>query len=153
MISLLRALIVVVAIALAAAGCGGEAPVSSSTPGGSVTALAGTSWIVVTVNDRTPIAGAVPTLSFTGDRIQGFFGCNQGGGTYRLDASTGRFAVSDLSETAMGCLQPGVMEFETALLQTLGSSTHASLDTTGRLLLAGPDGAIAVVPLEHPAAP
>ena len=145
-------LIASLAIVLVAAGCTSAAPSPGGTPDGSVGPLAGTSWIVVTVNGRSPLAGAVPTLSFTGERIQAFFGCNQGGGSYRLDPSTGAFAVSDLSETAMGCLQPGVMEFETALVQTLGSASRASVDSTGRLLLAGPGGAIAAVPLEHPAA-
>jgi heat shock protein HslJ len=144
-------LLVILAIALTSAGCSGGAP-SSGPPRGAVGQLTGTSWIVVTVDGRSPVAGAVPTLAFTADRIQGFFGCNQGGGTYRLDPATGQFAVSDLAETAMGCLQPGVMEFEAVLVQALGAATRAGLDDTGRLLLAGPGGAVTLAPLEHPAA-
>lgn len=97
-------LVLLIAIVLVVAGCGGEAP-SESLPGGALPFLSGTSWIVVSVNDRAPIAGAVPTVVFAASRVSGFAGCNQFGGSYQFDAPSGRFAVRDLGATAMGCLQ------------------------------------------------
>jgi heat shock protein HslJ len=106
---------------------------------------------VVSVNGHSPIAGAVPTLSFDAGQIKGFFGCNQGGGRYRVDSATGRFEVQDIAETAMGCLQPGVTAFESVLVQVLGGANQATLDPTGQLILSGPGGRIILVTLEHPA--
>jgi heat shock protein HslJ len=143
--------VLLVAIAIAIGGCSDVVSPSASAPPGAISTLDGTSWIVVSVNGHSPIAGAVPTLAFDAGQINGFFGCNHGGGRYRLDIVTGQFAVQDLAETAMGCLQPGVMEFESGLVQVLGGATQATLDPTGKLVLSGPGGRIILVTLEHPA--
>lgn len=146
----------VLVLAALVVACGSDA-VPSLAPGasqeGSIPALTGTSWIVVSVNGRSPIAGAVPTISFDATQIKGFFGCNQGGGGYRLDAATGQFAIQGIGATAMGCLQPGVTEFESAFTTALGGSTSARLDPTGQLILRGPASRIVLVTLEHPATP
>jgi heat shock protein HslJ len=147
----LARLVLLVAIVVAIGGCSDEVGPSASPPPGGISTLTGTSWIVVSVNGRSPIAGAVPTLAFDAGQIKGFFGCNQGGGRYRLDGATGRFDVQDLAETAMGCLQPGVTEFESVLVQVLGGATQVTLDPTGQLILSGPGGRIILVTLEHPA--
>ena len=147
----LARLVLLIAIVAAIGGCSDEVGASGSPPSGAISTLSGTSWIVVSVNGRSPIAGAVPTLAFDAEQIKGFFGCNQGGGRYRVDGATGRFAVQDLAETAMGCLQPGVMAFESVLVQLLGGATQAALDPTGQLILSGPGGRIILVTLEHPA--
>jgi len=136
---------------MAIGGCSDAAGPSSSPPPGAISTLTGTAWIVVSVNGHSPIAGAVPTLAFDAGTIKAFFGCNQGGGRYRLDAATGRFAVQDLAETAMGCLQPGVTEFESGLVQALGGASQATVDPTGQLILSGPASRIVLVTLEHPA--
>jgi heat shock protein HslJ len=142
--------IAILAITMSVAGCSSDAP--SASPGGDVAGLSGTSWIVVTVSGRSPVAGAVPTLTFADESIQAFFGCNQGGGAYRLDPSTGQFAVQDVATTDMACLRAGVSEFETAFVQALTSARRASLDpTSGQLHLDGPGGGIVLVRLEHPA--
>jgi heat shock protein HslJ len=143
------ALLVGLALALALAGCG-EAGSSGSPPNGAGTTLAGTSWIVLSVAGRPPIAGAVPTISFTADTVGGSGGCNHIGGRYQHDAATGRLAVRDLGGTAMGCLQAGVVDFESAFLQALGSATQARLDANGQLIVDGPAGRIVLVTLEHP---
>ena len=141
-----------VAFVVAIGGCSDDVGPSASPPPGAVSTLSGTSWIVVSLNGHSPPAGAAaPTLAFDAAQIKGFFGCNQGGGRYRLDVVTGQFAVQDLAETAMGCLQPGVAEFESVLVQVLGGATQATLDPTGQLVLSGPSGRIILVTLEHPA--
>jgi heat shock protein HslJ len=144
-------LVLLVAFAIAIGGCTDAAGPSPSSPPGAISTLSGTSWIVVSVNGHSPIPGAVPTLAFDAGQIKGFFGCNQGGGRYRLDVVTGQFAVQDLAETAMGCLQPGVTAFESVLVQALDGASQATLDPTGQLILNGPGGRIILVTLEHPA--
>ena len=145
-------LALLVAIVIAIGGCSDAVGPSASPPPGAISTLAGTSWIVVSVNGHSPLAGAAsPTLAFDAGTIKGFFGCNQGGGRYRLDYATGQFEVRDLAETAMGCRQPGVTEFESVLVQVLGGATQATLDPTGQLILSGPGGRIVLVTLEHPA--
>jgi heat shock protein HslJ len=146
-------LIAILAIAVAVAGCTSDTQSSSPTPGGTLAGLAGTSWIVVTVNGRSPVTGAVPTLAFAGERIQAFFGCNQGGGVYRFDRASGEFAVQDMAITQMACAGVGVSTSESALAQALSSVNRATLDSTGQLLLDGAGGRIVLVTLVHPAAP
>ncbi|HEX2754546.1 MAG TPA: META domain-containing protein [Candidatus Limnocylindrales bacterium] len=152
----LVALIVLLAIVGAISGCGSDGPPTGSAPGsppdGPLPALAGTAWIVISVNGRSPIAGAVPTIVFDAARASGFGGCNQFGGSYQFDATSGRFVVHEIAATAMGCLQAGVGDFETAFMTALGGSTQAGLDPTGQLILSGPAARIVLVTLEHPGA-
>lgn len=115
--------------------------------------LANTSWIVASVNGRVPIAGAVPTISFTADAVTGSGGCNHIGGRYQVDSATGQFATRDVASTAMGCLQPGVSDFESLFLQALGGSSQAAIDADAQLILSGPASRIVLVALIHPAPP
>jgi len=133
------------------AACGGDPGPTASPTGAS--GLDGTSWIVLTANGRAPVAGAVPTLSFAGGRVQGFLGCNQGGGAYRLDPSTGRFAVGEMAITTMACARAEIMAFESTVAQALSGASQASMDPAGHLILSGPGGRLDLVTLEHPAAP
>jgi heat shock protein HslJ len=143
------ALVVGLVLVIALAGCGSDARPSGSPPSSALT-LAGTSWIVRTVSGRAPVPGAVPTIQFTATTVAGSGGCNHIGGNYQLDAATGRLAVRDLGSTAMGCLQAGVGDFETAFLQALGSAARAELDGNGQLILDGPAGRVVLVSLAHP---
>lgn len=148
-----RRFLALLTIALAIAACGGDTAPSGSPPPGTGSPLAGTSWIVVSVNGRSPVPGAVPTVRFDADRVSGSGGCNQFGGSYRANPSTQQFAAGELVSTDMGCLQAGVSAFETTFLQALGGSTQAALDPIGQLVLSGAAGRIVLVRLEHPAAP
>ena len=133
--------------------CAAEVGPSGSPPGGAISGLAGTSWIVVSVDGRSPVAGAVPTATFDAVRVSGTGGCNQYGGPYRLDPSTGQLGVGELVSTDMGCLGAGVSAFETTYLRALGGATQAKLDPLGQLVLSGATGRIVLVRLEHPAVP
>jgi heat shock protein HslJ len=136
---------------LALAACGAD-PAPSDPPGGDPAILAGTSWIVVSVAGRAPMPGSVSTMEFNGDRVTGSGGCNHFGGRFELDPETGRFAASDVSSTLIGCVQPGVGDFESGLLGALGAATRAGIDPSGQLILDGPAGRIVLATLEHPAA-
>jgi heat shock protein HslJ len=142
---------VLLAMAVAVAGCGGEPDPSGSPPAGSLATLAGSSWAVVSVNGRPPIPGHVPTVAFESERISGSGGCNQFGGRYQLDPATGRFATVEIGSTLMGCLAAGVSDFEAMFVQALGGATQVALDPAGQLVLSGPSGRVILVRLEHPA--
>jgi heat shock protein HslJ len=154
--SLRHAVLFGLALGLVVAACGpgaASSPSPSGPPAGSVPTLEGTSWIVLSVNGRSPVPGAVPTIQFSASRVSGTGGCNQIGGEYRLDPATGAFAVDQLSSTVMGCLRAGVGEYESAFLTALSSATRAALDGSGQLQLDGPASRISLVTLEHPAVP
>ncbi len=146
-------LILLVAILLTVAACGGESEPSGAPPDGVPATLTDTAWIVRSVAGRAPIPGAVPTISFSATQLAGTGGCNHLGGRYQYEASSGRIAFRELGMTAMGCLQAGVSDFETVFVQALGSATDVRVDAIDQLLLGGPAGQIILVRLEHPAAP
>ena len=141
--SLAARLVLIAALALAAVACDFSAP--SDFEGGGIPSLTGTSWVVATVNGRPPLPDAVPTLAFDTGNVKGFGGCNQIGGRYQLDVATGRFAVLELGGTAMGCVQAGVLDFETAFMTTLGRANQAAIDPAGQLVLTGPGTQIVLV--------
>jgi heat shock protein HslJ len=146
----LRAVVAALLFATFVASCGGEPDPSGSPPAGTLTTLAGTSWAVVSVNDRAPIAGHVPTVAFEAERISGSGGCNQFGGQYRAEPATGQFATRELVSTDMGCAQAGVTTFESTFLQALGAATQVALDPAGRLVLSSPIGRLILVTIDHP---
>ena len=139
----LARLVLLAAIAVAAGACDFSA--ASDFKGGGIPSLTGTSWVVATVNGRPPFRDAVPTLEFDTGNVKGFGGCNQIGGRYQLDVATGRFAVLELGGTAMGCVQAGVLDFETAFMTALGRTNQAAIDPAGQLVLTGPGTQIVLV--------
>jgi len=145
----LRAL-VLVALLFALAACAAD-PAPSAPPAGGPSTLAGT-WIVVSVGGRAPVPGSVPTVEFNGDRVTGSGGCNHFGGRFHIVGRTGRFATIEVASTLIGCVQPGVGDFESGLLGALGGASRAAIEPSGQLVLDGPAGRIVLVPLEHPAA-
>ena len=139
-------------LAVALSACGGDPdPSGSSSGSGGPTALDGTSWIVASVAGRTPVPGAVPTLEFKADQVTGTGGCNDFGGRYQIDPATGRFATIEVASTLIGCVQPGIGEYESALLGALGAATRAGIDATGQLILDGPGGRIVLARFQPPA--
>jgi heat shock protein HslJ len=135
---LLAALLVVM---IAVAACGEPGPSDPNGPGVPAT-IAGTSWRVVTVGGRAPVAGSVPTITFEVARVTGSGGCNSFGGSYRHDAGSGRISFENLGMTAMGCAERQVTEFETVFSQALVQVELVSVDARGLLTLSGPGGAI-----------
>jgi heat shock protein HslJ len=146
----LRRLVAIVAIVVVLTGCDVGMSPSSPPSGNALSALAGTSWIVKSVDRRSPVPGAVPTATFDAERVSGTGGCNQYGGPYRLDPSTGQLAIRELVSTDMGCVQPGVTTFESVFLRALGGANHATVGPDGELVLDGTAGRVLLVPLEHP---
>jgi heat shock protein HslJ len=139
---LLAALLVVM---VAAAACDEAAPADPNRPGVPAT-IAGTSWRVVSVGGRAPVAGGVPTVAFEVARVIGSGGCNTFGGSYRYDADSGQITFENLGMTAMGCFDGRRNEFETAFSEALVQVVLVSIDARGLLTLRGPGGAIVLEP-------
>jgi heat shock protein HslJ len=141
LVSLRRLAAVVAALAIALAGCSTLYDPPPSLGDGPAT-LVGTTWRVVSVAGRAPIAGAVPTAVFAADRVTGSGGCNSYFGRYRYDPVSGQIEFGEMGATAMACLDGPRNDFETAYFQALGKVTRVAVDAFGRMQLSGPGGEI-----------
>lgn len=93
------------------------------------TALDGTEWQLVTLNEQAPLEGTAITATFAQGQVAGFSGCNSYFGSYTLRGSALQF--QGLGMTEMACFDPeGVMEQEQTFLRTLGevASYHLADD-------------------------
>lgn len=93
--------------------------------------LAGTSWVLASLQGQPPLEGTRITLEFSGGFIRGSAGCNQydrlvigddvAGAMYKA-TEDGSLKIPKLVSTALACLAPeGVMDQEKAYLQALRS--------------------------------
>jgi len=117
-------------IAVLLAACTATEP---EQPSAGDTTLAGTEWVLTSLDGDTPIEGTQITLSFGEGSLAGSGGCNTYGGSYT--ASDGSLALSDLYWTEMACLEPeGVLDQELAYLNALNTVARYRVDA-GRLTL------------------
>ena len=88
------------------------------TGGGGAIALEGTSWTLVELGGRPPVAGADVTLRFAGGHAEGFASCNQ----YRAPFTTSGTALSfgPAISTKRACVEEPRNAQETAYLDALG---------------------------------
>ncbi len=110
--------------------------------------LDGTSWELFAISKHLPLEGTTITISFEDGRASGSSGCNSYGGAYQVNGSKVKF--QELESTVMACLEPsGVMEQETAYLQSLGKAQRFEL-TDGQLLIYWSEHeALTFVPVEQ----
>jgi heat shock protein HslJ len=101
--------------------------------------LGGTSWKAVLVGGQPPVAGREPTASFTPDRVQGTTGCNQYGGSYTQTGDAIEFRA--MMMTLMAC-EDDVSIVEGRFNAAMNGATTAFMDSTGRLIIDGTDGAV-----------
>jgi putative lipoprotein len=127
-----------VVVAVVTLGCA-DASVSSIEPDPAAD-LAGTGWLVTTINGQAAVADAPPTLAFGVDgTVSGTGGCNQYSGPYETDG--GSISIGDLASTLMLC-EGAASTQETAFLNALRGATSWRIDETGKL---GLDGAGLIV--------
>jgi heat shock protein HslJ len=123
------AVVAVSGVGLTACGYGGmTAPgdVNKDSATGSVAALVGPTWRLVTLEGATVVGGTELTAEFTGDsRVAGSSGCNRYFG--RADAQTGKLSVGPLASTMMACQADGVMPQEQRYLAALQAATSFSV--------------------------
>lgn len=95
-------------VATALSGC---AAVGSVQPN----PLDGTSWLLVSLEERAPIAGTEIAVVFEAGSVQGSSGCNHFGASYRISGD--RIEIREIESTLMGCIEPeGAMEQEQAFV-------------------------------------
>jgi len=84
---------------------------------GSTGGLDGSAWELIELDGTPTIAGTTLTIAFAEASAGGAAGCNTYGASYRLkdDAIT----FSEIASTLMACMEPGVMEQESAFLAFL----------------------------------
>ena len=110
---------------------------SGSSPSASVAAveLAGTSWVVTSVNGEFVDATNPPTIAFGADgTVSGTTGCNQYKGPYEVTGN--QITVGALSMTMMLCEGPGG-ESETLFAPAMQGATTWAVDAAGNLALSG----------------
>ena len=125
-----RVLAVAAVSGIGLAGCdsgGMTAPDANKESGtGSVAALVGPTWRVVTIEGAKVLDGTQLTASFTSDsRVSGSSGCNLYSG--RAEAQTGRLSIGALAATLMACQADGVMPQEQRYLAALQAATTFSV--------------------------
>lgn len=110
-------------------GCGGEVVMPAQ--------LAGTSWTVESVNQRTTSGGDRFAMRFEADRLTGSLGCNRISGSYRFDGQT--FNPGPVASTRMACPD---MRFESDTLLILSQPAVTSWSAGDRLTLSNSAGTI-----------
>lgn len=112
-------LLLVLALGLLSACASRGEPTGAGTQPG----IAGTRWMLTSLDGGDLIEASVITLDFGPAHLGGFAGCNGYGGGYTATAD-GALSVDEIAVTAQGCLSPvGVMEQEAAYLRALHDAT------------------------------
>jgi heat shock protein HslJ len=144
-----QAVVVVALVALLVTGCGGSSSASplAVTPPCCPSTLAGTNWGVVSVAGRPSVPASSPVIGFAADHAQGTGGCNQFGGSYTYDPTTGTLVFGELMMTDMGCIGPQG-DFETVFFAALQGPLQVTqtADGSGGLVIDGPKGKIVLAP-------
>jgi heat shock protein HslJ len=123
----------VVAAVLAVAAC---SALPGVLPGGPPASLEGTTWQVVGINGRAPIAGSEPDIAFKGGMVQGSMGCNSFTGVFQVQGTT--VAMTQLSTSDAACLEPLATQ-ERLFMQALAGAQGIRMDGE-RLVIGGPGG-------------
>jgi heat shock protein HslJ len=99
------------------------AAVAQDPPPAQSSSLAGSEWVLVSLNGNALIEGKAITLRFGDAAIEGSGGCNTYGGNYT--ASEDSLTLSDVYATEMACLEPaGIMQQEQAYLKALNAAAR-----------------------------
>jgi heat shock protein HslJ len=113
-------------------------------------------WVLVSVENNTPVSGHYPVLEMKDGEVSGNTGCNHYGGSYKIKQDTLRF--EGLFSTEMACLEPdGLMIQETRFLQLLAEAQSYELSTDlltintengSKLLFVTQDAFLAILPTQ-----
>lgn len=96
-------------------------------------ALAGTEWVLVSLDGNALIEGKAITLRFDDTAIKGSGGCNTYSGGYTASGDTLR--LRDVVRTEMACPEPvGIFEQEQAYFRVLDAVAQYHIDTDGERL-------------------
>ncbi|MBI1186597.1 MAG: META domain-containing protein [Alphaproteobacteria bacterium] len=104
-------LFVFVAAALAA-GCVTSAPLDMEAPSGA--------WRLAAIDGAAPPPAPAPTITFEGERVAGFAGCNRYFAGIEQDPNVARY-FTGIGATRMACADPA-MALESRFLARLGET-------------------------------
>lgn len=111
-------------LALAALALGLTAACSSASASTNAS-LANTSWSLVSIDGKAPVAGRALTLSFqSGNQLAGDSGCNSYSGHYQLNGNV--IAIDQLVSTLRACAEQPLNDQEAVFLKALGGATQFS---------------------------
>lgn len=122
-----------VAAALLAAACTSVNSTSAT--------FEGTRWQVTAINGQATPHNGEYRLQFEAGRVGGAFGCNQFGGTYRVQGDV--MVASNVASTLMGCPEPAGT-FERNGLAVLGQPMRLTWHSDRQLTLSNAAGSIAL---------
>jgi heat shock protein HslJ len=106
--------------------------------------LSGTNWVLASFDNAAPLPGRPITLSFESGEVRGSSGCNSYFGTYAVDDDS--LTITEVGATAMACLEPELMEQETAYLLRLASVRRYMLSDDRLQLFAAEDQTLSFDP-------
>lgn len=107
-----------------------------------LTALAGSTWQLLTYNDRDVLTDSLITLEFGEDgQISGSGGCNSYGGMYTLDGD--RITIERIRSTRMACADEAATRQEQDFFTALQTATTLTIEGD-QLTLTGEDDAVLV---------
>lgn len=88
--------------------------------------LEGSEWELEAIGGKAVTLEKKPTLAFTADRVNAFYGCNRGSGAYTLKGTAIKFGALMSTKMACGEAQDRIeMEFSVALSKALRYSLSA----------------------------
>jgi len=99
--------------------------------------LEGSEWELEAIGGKAVTAEKKPTFTFTPERVNAFYGCNRGGGTYTVKGTAIKFGALMSTKMACGEAQDRLeTEFSLALSKALRYSLGSD-GTTLRILGGG----------------
>ncbi|MEZ4644366.1 MAG: META domain-containing protein [Chloroflexota bacterium] len=108
-----------------------------------------TLWVLQSYGGQSPVAGTVPTLKISSDgQLSGSTGCNTFFSNATIDGNT--WQVGEVGSTMMACIDDGLMEQETAVIDLLSSVISHTL-SNGQLTLHSIGGDLVYVPASNTA--
>jgi heat shock protein HslJ len=116
-----------------------QPPVAGASAGGSAS-LAGTSWMLASLNGQAPVANTTVTLNFSANAVSGSDGCNNYSGAYSVDGSNITFGP--LRTTLMACPEP-IMQQAAAYQQALANAKTFKIEGGQLMLMDGSGVALA----------
>lgn len=142
--TLAGAVLAALASGLAACAVGpnatGPAPVA---PTPTTTALAGSQWVMLTLDGAAPAEGRRATFAFNPDgQANGTTGCNRFFASWTVTGST--LTLSGAGMTRMACMGP-VGAQEMRILELFDAAVTAVIDAEDRLVLTRPGGPVLVL--------
>lgn len=118
-----------------------------STGAGPAFSLDGTTWSLASLNGQPVVDGSQASLEFTDGQASGNGSCNGFGGEYVQDGDSLTFGP--IVSTLMACLEPGIMEQESAYFTALTATASFRVDEQ-TLSLFDADGSVLAVFVSAP---